>query len=107
MKKKVIIILSVIAVIAIILGIILSIKNNRLSRDKIEIIDATYSCNPALEKFYEDNSYIYYFPCVKSDSIFVKFANGNKMLVVKALDEGKVTIDELINAGLEVTKKEK
>ena len=47
------------------------------------------------------------FPCIQSKSIYVKFENGNKMLVVDALEENKVTIKELINAGLKVYKKEK
>lgn len=107
MKKKHIIIVSLVAIIAIVLGVFLSIKNKNLEKNSIKIIDATYSCNQSHEKFYEDDNYVYYFPCIKSTSIFVKFPNGNKILVVKALEENKVTIDELIKAGLEVIKEEK
>lgn len=107
MKKKLIIIISLVAIFAIVLGVFLSIKNKNLEKNSIKIIDATYSCNQSREKFYEDDNYVYYFPCVKSTSIFVKFPNGNKILVVKALEENKVTIDELIKAGLEVIKEDK
>lgn len=107
MKKKLIIIISLVAIIAIVLGVFLSIKNKNLEKNSIKIIDATYSCNQSREKFYEDDNYVYYFPCIKSTSIFVKFPNGNKILVVKALEENKVTIDELIKAGLEVIKEDK
>lgn len=107
MKKKLIIIISLVAIIAIVLGVFLSIKNKNLEKNSIKIIDATYSCNQSREKFYEDDNYVYYFPCIKSTSIFVKFPNGNKILVVKALEDNKVTIDELIKAGLEVIKEDK
>ena len=108
MKKKLpIILLFVFALIAIIIGIILLNKNNELAKSKIEILDATYNCQTVREKFYEDSKYIYYFPCVKSKSVFVKLDNNNKMLVTTALNEGKVTIDELIKAGLEVYKENK
>lgn len=107
MKKKLIIIISLVAIIAIVLGVFLSVKNKNLEKNSIKIIDATYSCNQSREKFYEDDNYVYYFPCIKSTSIFIKFPNGNKILVVKALEENKVTIDELIKAGLEVIKEDK
>ena len=104
MKKKSIIILAVLGVIILILGIILLKTNKNLLKEKskIQIIDATFSCVQVKEKFYEDNKHIYSFPCVKSNSIYVKFENGNKMLIVEALNSDAVSIDELINAGLEV-----
>ena len=107
-KKKHITILVIAGLIILIIAIILLNKNiNILNNSRIQIIDATYSCVNSPEKFYEDEKYIYSFPCVKSSSIYVKFENGNKMLIVNALEENKVTIDELIKAGLEVQKKEK
>ena len=108
MKKKTIIILSVLGVIILIIGIILLTKTNIIKRkSKLQIIDATYACAQITEKFYEDDEYIYSFPCVQSTSIYVKFENGNKMLVTEALESKKTTINELIDAGLEVIKKEK
>lgn len=110
MEKKIplpVILLFSVAAIITIFGIVLLNKNVILSKNKIEILDATYNCQEVLEKFYEDNNYIYYFPCVKSQSVYVKLADGNKMLVINALKEGKVTINELIKAGLEVHKEEK
>lgn len=106
MKKKLIIILSVLSIIIIISGIILAKKNNS-TINKLEIIDATYMCDNYHEKFYEDNEYIYYFPCTKSSSLYIKYQNGNKYLVTSALEEEKVTIDELIKSGLEVIKEKK
>lgn len=106
-KRKIIITLFIIlGAIAIILGCIL-LKKNKESEKKIEILDATYICAEALEKFYEDEKFEYYFTCMKSGSVYVKFANSNKMLVVTALEEELVTIEELLDAGLKVHKIEK
>lgn len=108
MNKKSIIVLSVLGVIILIIGIILLTKNNIIKeKSKIEIIDATYTCANSQEQFYEDEKYTYSFPCVKSSSVYVKFENGNKMLVTSALEAQKVTIEELIDAGLDVYKQEK
>lgn len=107
MKKRIIIILCIISIIAIIIGLLLSNKIEITKKNQIEIIDATYSCNQIKEKFYEDDTYIYYYPCQKSSSVFVKFSNNNKLLVTDALKEEKVTINELIKAGLEVIKEKK
>ena len=103
MKKKPIIILTILGVILLILGIILSNKINIIKeKSKLKIIDATYSCNKIKEKFYENDKYIYSFPCTQSTTIYVKFENGNKMLVTYALEANQVTIEELIDAGLKV-----
>lgn len=103
MKKKPIIILAISGLIILILGIILLNNNNFIKeKTKLKIIDATYSCNKIKEKFYENDKHIYYFPCTQSTSVYVKFENGNKMLVTNALESNQVTIEELIDAGLEV-----
>lgn len=108
MKKKYIIILSALGLIILITAVILLTKNNlNKGKKQLEIIDATYACTQSIETFYEDDKYTYSFPCIKSSSVYVKFENGNKMLVVDALEAKKVTIDELIDAGLGVYKEEK
>lgn len=108
MKKKSIIIISALSAIILIIALLLLTNNIMLkTKNKIQIIDATFNCVKEIENFYEDKKYVYSFPCKQSKSIYVKFENGNKMLVVDALEENKVTIEELINAGLKVYKKEK
>lgn len=108
MKRKVILIaLIVLAFGTIVVGVLLSKKNHELEASKIKILDATYACSDTYEKFYEDSEFIYYFICSKSDSVFVKLPNGNKMLVVDALDDNKITIDELINTELNIYKERK
>lgn len=109
MKKKSIIIISILGVIILIIGIIFLTTNKIIinKKEKYQIIDATYNCVKVPEKFFEDDTYIYFFPCAKSKSIYVKFENGNKMLVVDAIDSQTVTIDDLIDVGLDVIKQEK
>lgn len=107
MRKKLIFIIFGLAIIAIIAGILFSIKKRKLENNNIKIIDATYSCIQSKEKIYEDDNFIYYFPCKQSNSVFVKFPNGNKILVIKALEEKKVTIETLIDNGLDVIKEKK
>ena len=107
MKKKFILTLIIVSIVLIIMAIVLLLKKDLLKEQKIDILDATYSCENIPEKFYEDDKYIYSFPCTKSTSVFVKLEDGSKMLVTKALEEEKVTIDELLKAGLEVIKNEK
>ncbi len=109
MKSKIMIItLAVLSIIAIIIGIVFLNKNIALTKSNLEIIDATYSCVKYKEKIYEDDEYIYYSPCQNSNSLFVKFKDTNsKILVKNALEEKKVTIKELLDAGLDVEKVKK
>ena len=79
MKKKPIIILTISGLIISILGIILKSNNVIKAKSELKIIDATYSCNKIKEKFYENDKYIYSFPCTQSTTIYVKFKNGNKI----------------------------
>ena len=106
MKKKIILVLLIVLAIgSIILGLVLFNKNKDLESKKIKIFDATYpACSSSYEKVFEDDTFNYYLTCSKVDSVFVRFPNGNKMLVAQALDENKVTMDELIKAGLDVYK---
>ena len=105
-RKKIIVIFIICGVLAIILGIIFrGVKNASLN--DIEIIDATFSCGNSPQEFYRDDKFIYYFPCYMSDSIYVKYSNGNKELVVTALENKNVTISQLEKAGMKFYKNEK
>ena len=106
-KNKLIIIFIALAVVILIFAFILFKKNKELADNQIKIIDASYQCNNVKEIFYEDDDYFYSFSCAQSSSTYVKFPNGNKMLVITALEEKKVTIDELIKAGLNINKEKK
>ena len=91
----------------VIIAVFLLIRTDKIKKGSIEILDATYICDNQPEDFYQDETYIYSFPCHKSDSVFVKFNDGNKELLIKALEEKKVTIAELEKAGLEMKRREK
>ena len=72
MKNKTVIFLLLCTIIVLIIGVVLFKVNKDNKKNKIEIIDATYVCDNVLEKFYEDSKYTYYFPCTKSNSIYLK-----------------------------------
>jgi len=65
----------------------------------LEIEDNTkeesYTCDMALEKIYEDDNNEYYFSCIKSKDIFVKYVNGEKENIKSALSRGRVTLKDL------------
>ncbi len=69
------------------------------------IIDNTEVCAQALEKFYEDDKYEYYFPCIKSGNVLIhfgKYLSGEEMQmpVKEALTKKNVTIEQLQEKGL-------
>jgi len=63
-------------------------------------------CAQAIEVFYEDNQYQYYFNCVKSNSMYV-IINSKEYKLVYALKNNLVTINELEDAGYKFMKKSK
>ncbi len=77
------------------------------SNKKITIIDrSSGNCPQAIEYYYEDNNYKYYFTCVISGSIFVKIDN-QEYNIKYALNNKIITMDELIEAGFKPLKKSK
>ena len=50
------------------------IKHNLGEFEKVK--EENITCNTALEQFYEDKEYIYYFPCEKSKYVIVIYSNG-------------------------------
>ncbi len=61
-------------------------------------------CAQALDYFYEDSQYIYYFTCKKSGSMYV-IKNGKEYKLVEALKTGVTTIKELEDNGYSFPKK--
>ena len=61
-------------------------------------------CAQALDFFYEDNQYVYYFTCIKSGSMYV-IKNGREYKLVEALKTGVTTIKELNENGYSFLKK--
>ena len=64
------------------------------------IIDKTknikdFACAEVLEQFYEDENYVYYFSCIKSEYIVVKYNDNTEDTVKKALENNVITINDL------------
>lgn len=65
-----------------------------------QIIDKTYEmpsyiCAEALESFYKDNKYTYYWNCMKDKYVVVKYEDGTEEKVSEALSSNKITTDDL------------
>lgn len=78
---------------------------------KLEIIDETNYCYSALEKFYENELYEYYFECIKSNYVYAIINDNEKYLVKDLLNNNPtdyiISIDKLQRAGLKFIKEEK
>ncbi len=60
-----------------------------------------------LEKFYEDENFVYLFSIIKSDRVIVKFNNGKEMNVKDALALGLISISDLDKWNIAYSKEEK
>lgn len=60
------------------------------------IIDETINCDSALETIYEDEYFIYSFPCIKSDTVFIVSTDGSKISVKEAIKDSTMNWGELI-----------
>ena len=64
-------------------------------------------CDTALEKFYEDEKYEYYFGVIKSQYVKVCYSDGTTEDIVTALNAGRVTVEALDAFGIEYYTKAK
>ncbi len=81
-------------------------------KSDFKIIDKTEICAQALEKFYEDEQYEYYFHCIKNATTllnFGKYFDGSDVIftVKDALEKNMVTIKQLEEKGLDFIRKSK
>ena len=58
----------------------------------------------ALEEFYSDDTYVYFFPTICSNSVIVYFKNGTEQTVKSALADGKIKISDLDWFGIKYYK---
>lgn len=77
-----------------------------------EIIDKTksmltFSCAEALDEFYEDEKYKYYYDCLKSKYIIVKYIDASEETVKEALKKEHITIKDLDEYKIDYIKYEK
>ena len=78
----------------------------------IEIVDTTkdienFTCAEALEQFYEDENYRYYYSCIKSKYVIVKYENGYEEPVANALKYGTINIEDLDTYNIKYIKEDK
>lgn len=67
----------------------------------------TFSCAEALDGFYEDENYEYYYNCLKSKYIIVTYTDGSEETVQEALKKGHIRISDLDEYDIEYIKYEK
>lgn len=71
----------------------------------VNIVDLTevnqLSTDSALEEFFKDADYTYYFPSIKSEYIECQFSNGDTVKFVEALESKKVAISDLDAYGIQ------
>jgi hypothetical protein len=96
----------------------LTIHNNKRYSDFVDrynydlmIIDESNTTAQALEKFYEDKFYVYYFSSIKSNQVYAIINENEKYLVKDLLNNNptnyKITISRLEDAGLKFIKENK
>lgn len=78
----------------------------------VEIKDKTreikdFFCAEALEGFYADNEYTYYWSCMKNKYMIVKYESGFEETISNALKYGTITIDDLDENNISYIKYEK
>lgn len=84
--------------------LILKDNQNTNSNSNIKIEDRQKgNCAQAIEYYYQDNAYKYYFTCIKSNSIFV-IKDGKEYTIKYALNNNIVTMQELIDNGFHPLK---
>ena len=110
MKQRIIIIIIILILLGGLILAKLNINKKALtdeSKTTYKIIDETEVCADALDIICEDNNYTYYLPCIKSNNIFIEFSNNTKYSLKYVLDNNLISINELIDKGLEVIKIDK
>ena len=77
-----------------------------------ELVDKTkeikdFACAEALEGFYADNEYTYYWSCIKNDYMIVKYNSGYEEPISVALKNGAIKIDDLDRFNISYIKDKK
>lgn len=83
----------------------LILKDNQNTNSNIKIEDRQKGdCAQALDYYYKDNEYEYYFTCKKSNSVYI-IKDGKEYTIKYALNNNIVTMQELIDNGFNPLKK--
>lgn len=78
----------------------------------VEIMDTTkeikdFACAEALEEFYSDNNYAYYWSCIKDKYMIVRYESGFEETISSALKNSTIVISDLDRYGIDYIKDEK
>ncbi len=77
----------------------------------VEIIDIAkrdnIGCDAALQQFYSDEEYNYFYPSIKSEYVVVKYSDGTEETVENALKNGKISISDLDRFEINYIKEKK
>lgn len=76
---------------------------------KYTLVDETqkindFTCAEALEGFYEDENYTYYWSCIKNKYMIVKYDDGSKELISEALNNNHIDIQILDKFNIDYIK---
>ena len=79
---------------------------------KYTLVDETkkikgFTCAEALEGFYADENYTYYWSCIKNKYMIVKYDDGSKELISEALEKKHIDIQMLDKFNISYIKEEK
>lgn len=72
-----------------------SMTYNRKVMDIKDTSSASETCADSLENFYQDDEYVYSFPCMKSSKVIVYYNDGTQDYVRNALSNKDITISDL------------
>lgn len=75
-------------------------------KDKTKEIE-NFMCAEALESFYEDDQYIYFWSCIKNEYMVVIYENGFEETISDALKNKTITISDLDRYNISYYKEEK
>ena len=78
----------------------------------VDVVDTTkniknFACAEALEEFYSDDSYTYYWSCIKDKYMIVKYESGFEETISSALKNSTIDISDLDIYGIDYIRDEK
>ena len=83
-----------------------SLTYNRKVMDIKDTSNQDEVCADALENFYQDENYVYSFPCMKSSKVIVYYNDGTQDYVRNALNNKDITIADLDNYNIKYIKED-
>ena len=82
------------------------IDDNYILVDKTKEVN-DFACAEALESFYEDDNYTYYWSCIKNTLMVVRYSDGNEETISDALKSKHIEIGDLDKFEIDYIKYEK